>query len=336
MLAVRRLSLLALLALVAGCGPLRGPGVPPAPVSRPAPDRELELRALLLLLEDRGLFEPTVVGQAFASSDRETRATLARALGRVDDERCRDVLLELLVDPEGEVRAAAAAGLAGYPSAAVEASLLGLVGGHDRDAAIAALRSLARLGVALDRALEGLARLERGEVWGRLLPALPGFAAEERFEAASLALVEAPPELRPLAGLILASRPPRLAAPALRELLAAEDPFVRAAAARALGAVGDAGDLASLAGLLSDPRPEPAAGALAGATGILARGVAAAPAGWLEPLIALLAAGDPTARLAAIEASAAWLLDDTLEAALERRVREGAAPAGERVAALLA
>jgi peptidyl-prolyl cis-trans isomerase B (cyclophilin B) len=344
MLAVRRLPLLALLVVVAGCSLPRGTVAPPTPVADPAQERELELRALLMLLEDRGLFEPTVMGQAFASSDPETRVTLARALGRIDDPRCRDVLLELLVDPQPAIRAAAAAGLARHPGAVVEASLLGVAGDDDPDAAIAALDALARLGVSLDRVLDGLERLGGDEMWRRLLPALFRFGAEERFEAASLALLEAPPELRSLAGLALAWRPPARAAGSLRELLGADDPFVRAAAARALGAVGEAADLAKLVALLAEPqqgpqqgpRPEVVAGALAGAAGILERGLAAAPASWRGPLLGLFSAGDPALRLAVIEGSAAWLLDDQIEQALDRRVLDPQAPAGERVAALLA
>jgi len=345
MLALRALLLLVVLPL-AGCaltGSEAAPSPPGADGAQSGADLDLELRALLLLLEDRGLFEPTVVAQSLASTEPGTRELLARALERIGDPRGRDVLLELLADRAPEVRAAAAAALGAFPSAVVEASLLTVAGGEDRAAGSAAVAALARLGVPLAAVLEGLRAVDGEEVWRRIVPALSRFSAEERFEAASLALAEAPADLRRLAGLALAWRPPDRAGGALRELLGDDDPFLRAAAAQALGEQGTAEDLPRLTELLGDPEARlddaegaPAAAALGAIRSLVERGLIAAPAELVPRLLERFEHPDASVRLSAIEASAAWLLDERLEQALDARFLDPGAPVGDRAAALSA
>jgi cyclophilin family peptidyl-prolyl cis-trans isomerase len=82
--------------------------------------------------------------------------------------------------------------------------------------------------------------------------------------------------------------------------------------------------------------PGPAIQALGAARRIVDTGRAAAPASWVPVLTALFDHPEPGVRVAALDASAAWLGEPTLSAALARRVSATDLSVWERTRALLA
>src|SRR5687767_9631015 len=107
-----RALLLPVLLLLVACAVAPPPSSvrAPAPDARPGDPPLLEERALLLLLEDRKLFEPSVATR-FEQGGPELRELLAVALGRIGDSQGRPYLEILLADAEPAVRRAAAFGL---------------------------------------------------------------------------------------------------------------------------------------------------------------------------------------------------------------------------------
>ena len=81
-----------------------GAAPPDLPVMRP-PD--LELRAMLLLVAERRVYEPLTVLEALKAGP-DLRADLASALGRIPGQEAGSVLAGLLIDDQAEVRRAAA------------------------------------------------------------------------------------------------------------------------------------------------------------------------------------------------------------------------------------
>src|SRR5687768_18128827 len=119
---LRALALRALVPVLLGACSVRpqpGPITSPAPVSptRAAAAPELDA-SLLLLLEDRRIYEPLVVSRALAGPP-EIRERLAVALGRIGDPQGRPILEILLADATVETRRAAAFALGelGAPAA---------------------------------------------------------------------------------------------------------------------------------------------------------------------------------------------------------------------------
>ncbi len=289
------------------------------PVSRTSPVKpvpslavpDLEMRALLLLLVDRQIFEAYTVDTA-RSGGPALRRQLAVTVGRIGDPRGLPALEELTVDDAVEVRRAAAFALGqlGEPGAA--RSLRRAVKDEDRRTGKLAIEALAKLGAELAVVLEAGERLAPDELEARLLPALWRFSGIEVVRRGERGLARPEPELRARAAYGLARNPQREALPILRRLLTDGDALIRSWAARALGRVGEGSDLGRLLPLLGDAEPGPRIRALNAATRLLAGGLAAPAADWRGPLLGLLDAPHSGVRLAAIEAAGLWLLDDAL------------------------
>lgn len=295
---------------------------------------ELGKHAVLLQLIDRQHYEPWLV-QRMASEQAPVREALAVALGRIGDPRGRETLERLVVDSDPRVRRAAVFALGLLEDFAAAPMLLWVAADADSQTGALAVAALARIGVPLDRVEGALQALEDpAERRRRLLPALFRFPQEGRVAAARAALDARELALHRSAAYALAREPFPTALPELRELLIDADSLIRAWAARALGRVGEGEDLARLRPLLRDAQPGPVIEALRAGAALIERGDAAPPADWRDDVLRLF--DDPRAgvRGTAIEASATWLLDDALGAALAERVGRG--PAGERGQALLA
>ncbi|HVT18595.1 MAG TPA: peptidylprolyl isomerase [Thermoanaerobaculia bacterium] len=346
-------SLAGFLALVffVGCAtapPARGPEPGAAAARRPeAAAAELELRALLLLLADRRMYEQVTVLRALEGGP-ELREELAVTLGRIGDRKGRRVLQGLLIDDAPAVRRAAAfsLGLLGDPEA--RSALLAAVHDADHETGVLAVEALGRLHVPVAEVGEQLLALPEDERWARLLPYLFRFREPAMIPLAERGLVVSGADLHARAAYALARDPLPAAAPLLRRLLSDPASQVRAWAARGLGLVGSgADDLAALLPLLDEPpggrtAPGPAgrhagdwsqggqegpagsAGgpvieALRAARALVLAGKAAPAAQWRPRLLQAL--GDPLAgvRAAAVEAAGLWLPDRELGEALAAR-----------------
>lgn len=323
-------GLCVVLTTMAGCAT----APPPVPVAPGAPRLDvdhLEERALLLLLADRGTYDPLTIGRAL-DGPPDLRVQAAFTLARIGEPRVTRVLEGLLGDPAAEVRRAAAFNLgsmAGKVDDSAVRELLAAVGDPDRETGILAIEALARLGVPLEPVIDRLADVPEAEVLPRLLPPLFRFRSPEVVRWAEVGLVLEDPRLHALAAYALAREPQSAGIGLLRELLADPDPWVRGWAARALGNIGQREDLDRLRPLLDDPAPGPIVRALGAARQLISAGKVAAPDAWLPRIVELLADPRPGVRLTAIETSAVWLLDDRLGAALagfadssQRRERE--------------
>src|ERR1700720_2174280 len=153
----------------------RGSAAPPdLPVMRP-PD--LELRAMLLLVAERRVYEPLTVMQALKAGP-ETRAELAAALGRIPGQEAGSVLAGLLIDDQAEVRRAAAFSLGLRGDAAARPALRQAMLDPDRETGALAVEALGRLATPLVEVAEQLLKLPEEERWPRLLPYLFRFKDE--------------------------------------------------------------------------------------------------------------------------------------------------------------
>lgn len=353
---VRMLALLGLIVALEGCV-TSAPRLPEPPVAPQVED--LELRSLLLLLEDRRLFEPAVLLQASRAKEA-TRVAAARTLGRLGDPRGASLLVEMLADASARVREAAAfaLGVAEFPEPTVDTALLGVVNDQDRQVAIAALRSLARRNVPLERASAALgtpvdrdaaegpgasgsepatsASARSKELWSRLLPALAAFPVEQRQDVARLALREAPETLRWLAALAILHQAPAAALPDVRKLARSSDPRVLSEAALALGRLGDRSDLDRLLELTQHDEATVRAAAFLGASRLFQRAVVAAGEPWRERVLVGLDDAAPVVRFAALGGAPWALRDRQLAARLEQRFADTGAWSQERGFALLA
>lgn len=326
-LGVGTVALAAVLTVAAGCATNRSPGNAGAVVVAAGP--EVHERALLLLLADRRQFDGDVVQRALGGS-AELRAELATTLGRIADPAALPTLETLLFSVEPEIRRAATFALGELADAGGATALLRAVSDPDREVGILAVEALGKLAHPLadvesalaaprpgSLAREPLAAAEQRE---RLLPHLFRFREERTVAVATAALADvdlatAAPALWARAAYALCRDPQPAALEAIRGLLAAAGAapgsspgaFVRGAAARALGMVGDADDVARLATLLEDPAPGPTIQALRALRRLVREGKVGSPAGWAGRLSDLLADPRPGVRMTAIEAAAGWL-----------------------------
>jgi cyclophilin family peptidyl-prolyl cis-trans isomerase/HEAT repeat protein len=320
--------------LVAGCT-----GAPPGrPAARPGAVLELEVRAMLLLLADRQIYEPVTVREAL-KGDAALRAELALVLGRARDPEGEHVLAELLRDDAPEVRRAAAFALGVLADARARPALLLAVADADHETGVRAVAALGRSGASVLETAEQLLTLPEAERWARLVPSLFRFREEAMLPLAEHALSLADRDLHAWAAYGLSRDPLPAAAPLLRPLLADADPRVRAWAARGLGRLGARHDLPLLAPLLGDPTPAVIIQALDAGRRLAAlpgqdAPAAEPPASWRPALVRLLTDPRPQVRLAALDAAGSWLPDPALSAALVRRAEEG--EAWERGPALVA
>ncbi len=316
------LTVLSLAPILAACGGARRPAVPPSAPARAAADPDLESRALLLLLEDRRMYESGVL-ESMLGGSIEVRRALAVALGRIGDARGRSLLQGLLIDNDVEVRRAAAFALGqlGVPEA-VGALRVAAVD-DDPEVGALAVEALGKLGAPLAEVRRVLAALAPEVAWRRLAPFLFRFKEPATVEAARQALASQDVVVRRGAAYALGreARPESL--PALRELLGDSDPFVRALAARGVGQVGGIEDLARLLPLLDDPAVSPRVQAMRAGTAILGRVQALPPLGWGEKLAISFADPRPGIRAAALEAAARFLPNPKLEQALRASWAKG-------------
>ncbi len=319
------LFFLVLLALGTGCASApapSAPGSPPAPRPQPPLTSPRLDPSLLLLLEDRRIYEPLVVARTLEGAP-ELRQRLAVALGRIGDSQGRPILEILLADPTVEARRAAAFALGelGHPGA--RAALLRAAADPDRETGALAVESLAKLETPLAEVDAALRLAAPGERWPRLLPTLFRFKEPAVVPVAAEALLLADRELHGRAAYALAREARPEGAPHLRNLLADPDAWARGWAARGLGAVGEAADLARLRPLLDDPEAGPVVQALRAARRLIQAGAAAAPRDWAPRLAALFSDPRPGVAITAMEAAAAWLPDETLAAPLRSEAASG-------------
>ena len=307
------LSLLPALLLFVGACSANAPPVEGPPPSRPrvAEVPDLELRALLLLLVDRQTYEPFAVTTA-REGGAALRAQVAVTLGRVGDPRGLPDLEELAADEAVEVRRAAVFALGQLGEAASQRALRRAVGDGDRRTGTLAIEALGKIGARLATVFEVGRRLDVEELEARLLPGLWRFSGPDVVLWGERGLARREPELRQWAAFALTRNPQREALPTLRELLDADEARIRAWAARALGRVGDAGDLARLLPLVGDAQPGPRIRALDAAARMVASGVAAPADEWRRPLLESIDAPHPGVRQAALDAAGLWLLDEAL------------------------
>lgn len=344
---------LALVFLV-GCAtapPARGPEPGAAGARRPeAAAADLELRALLLLLADRRMYEQVTVLRALEGGP-ELREELAVTLGRIGDRQGRRVLQGLLIDDAPAVRRAAAfsLGLLGDPEA--RSALLAAVHDADHETGVLAVEALGRLHVPVAEVGEQLLALPEDERWARLLPYLFRFREPAMIPLAERGLGLAGGDLHARAAYALARDPLPAAAPLLRRLLSDPASQVRAWAARGLGLVGSgADDLAALLPLLDEPPGGRAGGPAGRRAGVGSQGGQEGPAGsaggpviealragralvlagkaapaaqWRPRLLQVLGDPRPGVRAAAVEAAGLWLPDRELGEALAARAAGG-------------
>jgi cyclophilin family peptidyl-prolyl cis-trans isomerase/HEAT repeat protein len=333
---------LALLAAgwLSGCATVSGTG--PVVSSLPAiapPD--LEERALLLLLADRKTYEPVSLGLA-TDGGPEVRRQAALTVGRIGDPRGIATLERLLGDEVAAVRRAAAFAfgeLGEQGHAEVARALVGALGDVDRETGRLAVEALAKVGADVESVVERLIDVSPAEFYPRLLPSLYRF---QRRDAPSQSVVrwakeglaEDDPDLRAMAVYALARTPQPEGLAALRELVTDAEAWSRGWAARALGEIGERSDVERLRPLLDDAEGAVLIQALRAASRLIGTGKVAAPFLWQPRLLELLSDPRPGVRLTAIEASAAWLLDQELITRLEE-LASGGQPR-ERQLALLA
>jgi len=298
---------------------------------------DLELRALLLLLADRQIYEGSTVERALHGG-AGTRRLLALTLARLEDPRGRSALERLLFDEAIEVRRSAVFALGKLRSALSEASLLRMATDPDRRTGALAVASLARIGVPLQAVVERLRGLPPEEVEARLLPDLhlfsqgPLFADAQLESVAVLGVESTDGWLRGRALFALTLRPRSDSRELLLRLLSDSQPRVRSLAALALGEGGLGSDLPALRLTAADSDSRVVVSALLSASAIVTRGESAAPEDWKPLLLELFDDSRPTVRVAALRSSARWLLDEELGRHLASQARQGSV--ADRLAAL--
>jgi cyclophilin family peptidyl-prolyl cis-trans isomerase len=301
--------------------PSPAPAVPPGPASR-TDASIVESRAVLLLLSDRRMYDPTAL-ELMLSGPVEVRRDLAVALGRIGDRRGRSLLQGLLVDSDAETRRAAAFALGELGDAEARRALVVAAVDDDAELGELAVEALGKLATPLAEVRRALGALAPETAWRRLAPALFRFVEVDLVAAAGEGLARAEPEVRAGCAYALGRTALPEGVEAMRGLLADADPFVRAWAARGLGEAGALEDLARLEPLLDDAAPSPRIQALRAGARLLGRFSALPPIAWGDRLAVLVDAEAPALRAAALEAAGRFLPHPALEAAVRRRGLEG-------------
>jgi cyclophilin family peptidyl-prolyl cis-trans isomerase/HEAT repeat protein len=308
----RKLTTAGALALVTiGCA--SAPQSPPSGEAATAPvDRRREERALLLLLEDRRVFEAGVL-QGLLSGPPPTREMLATALGRIGDPHAVSMLAILVADAEAPVRRAAAFALGELGDKAATNPLLRAASDADAETGQLAVEALGKIAAPLADVSSALSTLAEAERARRLLPFLFRFKEASAVPVAEAGLTSSDAALHAAAAYALAREPRAEGITSVRGLLADGDPWIRGLAARALGIVGDGSDFVRLRALLDDPAPGPTVQALRAARKLIQGAKGAAPADWLPRLRDLVRSPNLALAVTATEASASWLPDETLD-----------------------
>ena len=300
---------------------------------------ELDNRATLLMLADRREFVRMPVDRALVGGPN-LREELAVTLGRIGDPAGRPALEGLLGDEEVAVRRAAAFALGELGAREAEARLLLAVTDDDRETGTVAVEALGKLGARVEEVRLRLAALAEAEAAARLLPGLFRFREPLALEGGLAGLTRPEPALRQAAAYGIARYPRPEAAPTLRSLLDESDPSIRAIAARGLGEVGEAADLARLRALVEgaeDPADDGVAiQAMRAAARLVARGASDPDEGerWRSALAARFEHPSAGVRVTALEAAASFA-GGALPSALAARFA-AAETTRERELALLA
>jgi len=320
------LLLLTLTALGNGCA--SRPGTEPRPAASATTIERgagFEDRALLLMLEDRRLYEPRSL-EAMLGGTVETRRALATALGRIGDPRGRSLLQGLLVDTDSEVRRAAAFALGELGSSDATRALIVAAVDDDSEVGSLAVEALGKIGAPLADVRRALGAIDAGEAWRRLAPFLFRFHEDGVVEAAVEGLKSDDPEVHRGAAYALGRDARPGGRTALLGLLADPDPFVRAIAARGVGQVGGIEDLPRLLPLIDETAISPRVQALRAAAAILGRVEALPPLDWGRALARLADDPEPSVRAAMLAAAGAFLPNPELEAVLRWRLDNGDGP----------
>lgn len=306
-----------LLAVAAGCATATPPPAPaPSPAATaPRPALGAEAGPLLLLLEDRRMFDAEAL-TLFLARPAPEREAAAVALGRIGDPRGRSLAQGLLVDGEPAVRRAAAFALGEIGAPEAKGALLRAAIDEDVETGALAVEALGKLGAPLAEVRKVLLALERAAAERRLAPALFRFDEPAAVEVAAQLLRSASPEVRAGAAYALGRAPRPEGRALLLGLLGDPEPQIRAWAARGVGEVGAVEDLAALLPLTSNAEPSPRIQALRAGARILSRIEALAPSDWSAPLLAAISDPAPGVRAEALEAAGAFLPDPALEAKL--------------------
>lgn len=290
---------------------------------------DLDERALLLFLADRQTYESFTVQRAL-SGGPELREELAVALGRIPDPQARSPLVGLLLDDVAAVRRAAAFSLGELGHPETKDVLLQAARDPDPEVGSLAVEALGKLKTPVVEVLEALLPLDESERWKRLVPHLFRFREETMVQIAERALARTEPGLHARAAYALAREPFPQAAALLRGLLADPDPQVRAWAARGVGLVGSAEELAALRPLLDDPAAGPVIQALRSAKRLIDEKKGPAAVEWLPRLLDLVADPRPGVRITALEAAGGWPLGHSEGAVLREALAARAAEARGR------
>ncbi len=232
------------------------PARPAAPANAPRFASPAEAEAALVALEDRRAFDPDVLTGAARAADPAIRARAALAVGRLNDDRGRPLLRELLTDPSPEVRAAAAFGCELQADPTLTPGLDALLSDSDPRVAGAAARAVGFLG--------------RGDGQDALLAAIPGAASPELRATMLAALWKSPipavldlaaryasdpdSKIRAAAIYTLSRKPQESSMAILTAALTDAEPDAAAAAARALGVLEKKESLAALGSALEGGR----------------------------------------------------------------------------------
>ena len=278
--------------------------------------------ALLLLLEDQKTYDAYTVDRAFGG-DTALRIRLAMTLGRLADPQGCDTLEELLVDPEVEVRRAAAFSLGLLMDSKCIEGLLFVLDKADRETAALAVEALARLEIgfkAIELATDGLAS---NEALYRLLPTLFRFSPDDIIETAEAGLQSEVAILRRQAAYAIARNPVVSGLEILRPLTEDPSPRVRAWAARALGRVGDKSDLVRLWSLVNGEASAPLIQAMRAGKSLIDRGEASAPLNWVPRIVELVNDSRPGIRQTTLQSAAGWLPDENLAEVLIQTAQSG-------------
>ncbi len=273
-------------------------------------------------MADRRYYDSFTVG-SIRMDNPDLAVGLARALGRIGDERGISSLQMLLLEgkPEARREAAFALGLIADPESAK--LLQTAVTDSDTETAIWAVAGLAEQSVDLDRVVASLERQPPAAKWQRLSPYLFRFLPTQVMPLAREGIAIESERVQRMVVFALARNPQREAVELLRAQIGHRDPWVQGWVAQALGQVGDRTDLVSLRRLLDHQHATPVIQALRAAQRLIASGVAPAPMSWVPVLLELFEDSRPGVALTAMESAAAWLLDDALGAALARQVDQG-------------
>ncbi|GMU65331.1 MAG: hypothetical protein AMXMBFR36_16050 [Acidobacteriota bacterium] len=324
-LAPASLVVVALLGLAA-CRSAAPPASPqPRRAPEPAPRADgstLESRAVLLLLSDRRMYDPTAL-ELMLAGPVEVRRELAVALGRIGDRRGRSLLQGLLVDSDLEVRRAAAFALGELGDPEARRALIVAAVDDDAELGALAVEALGKLATPLAEVRRALGALAPEAAWRRLAGALFRFAEPELAVAAGEGLARPEPEVRAGCAYALGRTARPEGVELLRGRVTDSDPFVRAWAARGLGEAGGLDDLGRLEPLLSDPALSPRIQAIRAGARLLGRFSALPPLGWGDRLSTLADDASAGVRAAALEAASRFLPNPALEETLRRRADDG-------------